>query len=136
MPCRHTTRFLVVWLTAMPYCIWGQLHWFTVPVSVVVAFLLLAIEEIGGAGGTLQPTPSSSMGTMQPWRQPYRNTIAFDASSTATQSAMTQQQGGLGKSPPQPPSPPPPNGSAVNTRALLLSQACKLRSPLAFWLWR
>jgi predicted membrane chloride channel (bestrophin family) len=31
----------------MPYCIWNQLHWFTAPVSVTVAFMLLAIEEIG-----------------------------------------------------------------------------------------
>ena len=45
--CRHTTRFLVLWLTFMPYCIWDQLGWFTVPVSVIIAFLLLGIEEIG-----------------------------------------------------------------------------------------
>lgn len=44
---RHTVRFLVLWLTALPFSCWHELGWATVPVATVLAFLLLGIEEIG-----------------------------------------------------------------------------------------
>ena len=44
---RHTVRFLVLWLTALPFCCWHELGWATVPVATVLSFLLLGIEEIG-----------------------------------------------------------------------------------------
>ena len=46
-PCRHTGRFLVLWLTCLPFVIWQELGWFSVPISMVVSFLLFGIEEIG-----------------------------------------------------------------------------------------
>lgn len=45
--CRHTGRFLVLWLTCLPFVIWQELGWFSVPISMVVSFLLFGIEEIG-----------------------------------------------------------------------------------------
>eukprot|EP00798_Chlamydomonas_sp_ICE-L_P001482 gene1482-32867_t len=44
---RHTVRFLVLWLTALPFSCWHELGWATVPVATLLAFLLLGIEEIG-----------------------------------------------------------------------------------------
>eukprot|EP00878_Enallax_costatus_P025175 GHUV01026908.1.p1 GENE.GHUV01026908.1~~GHUV01026908.1.p1 ORF type:complete len:418 (+),score=116.02 GHUV01026908.1:150-1403(+) len=44
---RHTGRFLVLWLTCLPFVIWQELGWFSVPISMVVSFLLFGIEEIG-----------------------------------------------------------------------------------------
>lgn len=44
---RHTSRFLVIWLTFMPFTLWHACGWGTVPASVTIAFLLLGIEEIG-----------------------------------------------------------------------------------------
>lgn len=40
-------RFLVVWLTFLPFVAWKELGWATVPVDVILAFFLLGIEEIG-----------------------------------------------------------------------------------------
>uniref|UniRef100_A0A383VJ70 Uncharacterized protein n=1 Tax=Tetradesmus obliquus TaxID=3088 RepID=A0A383VJ70_TETOB len=44
---RHTGRFLVLWLTCLPFVIWQELGWLSVPISMVVSFLLFGIEEIG-----------------------------------------------------------------------------------------
>jgi len=44
---RHTSRFLVIWLTFMPFTLWNACGWGCVPVSTIIAFLLLGIEEIG-----------------------------------------------------------------------------------------
>ena len=44
---RHTSRFLVSWLTFLPFCAWRELGWATVPVDVILGFFLLGIEEIG-----------------------------------------------------------------------------------------
>lgn len=44
---RHTSRFLVIWLLLMPFTLWKSCHWAMVPVSAIIAFLLLGIEEIG-----------------------------------------------------------------------------------------
>lgn len=44
---RHTSRFLVIWLTFMPFTLWNACGWGIVPVSTIIAFLLLGIEEIG-----------------------------------------------------------------------------------------
>ena len=46
-PCRHTTRFLVIWLALLPFNIYAQCGWVTVFSSVVLGFFLLSIEEIG-----------------------------------------------------------------------------------------
>jgi predicted membrane chloride channel (bestrophin family) len=44
---RHTSRFLVIWLTFMPFTLWHAYGWWTIPASVAIAYLLLGIEEIG-----------------------------------------------------------------------------------------
>ncbi|KAK9804786.1 hypothetical protein WJX72_005412 [[Myrmecia] bisecta] len=44
---RHTSRFLVTWLTFLPATLWTQCGWATPAISVVIAFLLLGIDEIG-----------------------------------------------------------------------------------------
>lgn len=44
---RHTSRFLVTWLTFLPFCTWQELGWATIPVTLMMGFFLLGIEEIG-----------------------------------------------------------------------------------------
>lgn len=44
---RHTSRFLLCWLTILPFCTAGQVGWVTVPIACAMAFFLLGIEEIG-----------------------------------------------------------------------------------------
>ncbi len=44
---RHTSRFLIIWLTAMPFTLWKSCGLAMIPATGVLAFLLLAIEEIG-----------------------------------------------------------------------------------------
>jgi len=44
---RHTSRFMFIWLTALPLALWPACGWGTAPLAVVISFLLLGIEEIG-----------------------------------------------------------------------------------------
>lgn len=44
---RHTSRFLLLWLTILPYALWAKLAWAAVPAVGLIALLLLGIEEIG-----------------------------------------------------------------------------------------
>ncbi|KAL4425222.1 hypothetical protein ABPG75_009238 [Micractinium tetrahymenae] len=44
---RHTSRALTIWLTFMPFSLWDNCGWYTVPATLLVAFLLLGIKEIG-----------------------------------------------------------------------------------------
>lgn len=44
---RHTSRFLVIWLAFLPFTLWRACHWVMVPAAVLIAFLLLGVEEIG-----------------------------------------------------------------------------------------
>jgi predicted membrane chloride channel (bestrophin family) len=49
---RHTSRFLAFFLLCLPFGIWPVMgdswnHWLTIPVSAVLSFFLLGIEEIG-----------------------------------------------------------------------------------------
>ena len=45
--CRHTSQFLMIWLTFVPLGLWTVCEWFTPVVCCVVSFLLLGIENIG-----------------------------------------------------------------------------------------
>lgn len=45
--CRHTSQFLIIWLTFVPLGLWTVCEWFTPVVCCVVSFLLLGIENIG-----------------------------------------------------------------------------------------
>ena len=40
-PRRHTSRFLVIWLTLLPFTLWQSCGWALVPMSLIIAFLLL-----------------------------------------------------------------------------------------------
>jgi putative membrane protein len=44
---RHTSRFLMIWLTMLPFALYGTCGLSTIPLCVIIAFLLLGIEEIG-----------------------------------------------------------------------------------------
>ncbi|KIY95166.1 hypothetical protein MNEG_12797 [Monoraphidium neglectum] len=44
---RHTSRFLVIWLALLPFTLFGSLGLATPPLCLMIAFLLLGIEEIG-----------------------------------------------------------------------------------------
>ncbi|MEW5305971.1 MAG: hypothetical protein WDW36_008479 [Sanguina aurantia] len=44
---RHTSRFLLIYLTMVPFLLWPSAKWFTPLVSVIIAFLLLGTENIG-----------------------------------------------------------------------------------------
>ena len=44
---RHTSRFMVIWLSALPLGLYGTCGWATIPLSMVITFLLLGIDEIG-----------------------------------------------------------------------------------------
>lgn len=44
---RHTSRFMVIWLGALPFGLYQTCGLATIPIAMVVAFLLLGIDEIG-----------------------------------------------------------------------------------------
>ncbi|GAX86200.1 hypothetical protein CEUSTIGMA_g13614.t1, partial [Chlamydomonas eustigma] len=44
---RHTSRFLMVWLTCLPFSLWQYCGWAMVPIAGLISFVLLGIEEIG-----------------------------------------------------------------------------------------
>ncbi|KAF8057910.1 hypothetical protein HT031_005856 [Scenedesmus sp. PABB004] len=44
---RHTSRFIVCWTTLLPLCLVGSMHFGAVPASVVLAFFLYGIDEVG-----------------------------------------------------------------------------------------
>ncbi|KAI7839791.1 hypothetical protein COHA_006590 [Chlorella ohadii] len=44
---RHTSRFLMLWLTMLPFSLWESCGLAMIPVAALVAFLLLGVEEIG-----------------------------------------------------------------------------------------
>ncbi len=47
LSCRHTSRFLLWWLTGFPFAAWSSYGWVTSFVTAVVTFLLLGVENIG-----------------------------------------------------------------------------------------
>lgn len=51
--CRHTHRFLFVYLTFLPVALWPLYEWFTLPIMAVLTLLLVGLENIGGCGGRL-----------------------------------------------------------------------------------
>jgi len=44
---RHTSRFIIAYLTFLPLAMWDETSWGVVPTSGIVAFFLLGIDEIG-----------------------------------------------------------------------------------------
>lgn len=45
--CRHTHRFLLTYITFLPFALWPLYQWVTLPIMAVMAFLLLGVENIG-----------------------------------------------------------------------------------------
>ena len=48
LPRSHTSRFLIIWLTMLPFALYGSCGASTVPLTIVISFLLLG-EPIGAA---------------------------------------------------------------------------------------
>ncbi|KAF8061059.1 CYP97C1 [Scenedesmus sp. PABB004] len=44
---RHTSRFMSLWLGAMPWAMWPEVNWMVVPLTAAISYLLLGIDEIG-----------------------------------------------------------------------------------------
>jgi predicted membrane chloride channel (bestrophin family) len=44
---RHTSRFLIMWLMALPFALWEDCGWGVVPISNLCGLLLLGIDSIG-----------------------------------------------------------------------------------------
>ena len=44
---RNTARFLAVWLFFLPLALWHPLHMWSIPACVIIAFLLVAVENVG-----------------------------------------------------------------------------------------
>ncbi|KAK9909500.1 hypothetical protein WJX75_003209 [Coccomyxa subellipsoidea] len=44
---RHTSRFLILWLTFLPFALWGICGWASPLAEAVLAFLLMGVENIG-----------------------------------------------------------------------------------------
>lgn len=44
---RHTSRFLIMWLLALPFSLWEDCNWFVIPLTNLVGLLLLGIDHIG-----------------------------------------------------------------------------------------
>jgi len=44
---RHTSRILILYLGLLPMALWSMCGWATVPVMIVMSFMMLGIEEIG-----------------------------------------------------------------------------------------
>jgi predicted membrane chloride channel (bestrophin family) len=43
----HTSRFLIIWLSTLPFAEWNSFHWATIPITLLIGALLLGIDEIG-----------------------------------------------------------------------------------------
>ena len=46
---RHTSRFMIIWLSLLPFALWEPCRWGMVPVTVAISLLTLGVEEIGVA---------------------------------------------------------------------------------------
>lgn len=44
---RHTSRFMLIWLTFLPFALYETCRWAVVPVSILLSFSVLAIEDVG-----------------------------------------------------------------------------------------
>eukprot|EP00198_Chlamydomonas_reinhardtii_P012718 XP_001702055.1 predicted protein [Chlamydomonas reinhardtii] len=44
---RHTSRYLMIYLTVLPMVLWNSLSWWSLVASVLITFLLLGTENIG-----------------------------------------------------------------------------------------
>jgi hypothetical protein len=43
--CAAVCRFMFLWLSAMPWAMWSEVHWMVVPITAAVSYLLLGIGE-------------------------------------------------------------------------------------------
>ena len=44
---RHTSRFVIIWMTILPFALWAKFEWVTLLLAPIIGVLLLGINEIG-----------------------------------------------------------------------------------------
>ena len=44
---RHISRFLTLWASALPLALWPSMGWATPAASVVIAYFVLGLEDVG-----------------------------------------------------------------------------------------
>jgi ion channel-forming bestrophin family protein len=44
---RHTSRFVIIWMSLLPYALWEKFGWATLIIALLIGVLLLGINEIG-----------------------------------------------------------------------------------------
>ena len=44
---RHTSRFMIIWLSLLPFALWESCGWGMVPLTAAITLLTLGVEEIG-----------------------------------------------------------------------------------------
>jgi hypothetical protein len=47
LPCRMASRYLIVFVTFLPFAFWSMFGWVTIPIMAVYTFLLVGLENIG-----------------------------------------------------------------------------------------
>lgn len=45
--CRHTHRFILCYITFLPFALWSLYHWATLPIMAIFSFLLAGVENVG-----------------------------------------------------------------------------------------
>merc|ERR1711976_681561 len=69
---RHTSRILILYLGLLPMALWSMCGWATVPVMIVMSFMMLGIEEtftmlsLDAMCGTIQATTKELVEMDQP----------------------------------------------------------------------
>ena len=49
-PRRHTSRFMMIWLTLLPFALYASCGWATIPMAGIIGFLLLGERLARGSG--------------------------------------------------------------------------------------
>lgn len=62
---RHTSRFLIIWLTILPYALWAKLGWATVPAVAMIALLLLGALPSACARACITPVKCITVAAVQ-----------------------------------------------------------------------
>ncbi|EFN57633.1 hypothetical protein CHLNCDRAFT_11790, partial [Chlorella variabilis] len=44
---RHTHRFILCYITFLPFALWSLYHWATLPIMAIFSFLLAGVENVG-----------------------------------------------------------------------------------------
>ena len=63
--CSHTSRFMMIWLTLLPFTLWDSCRWGMFPIAFIVSFLLLGEHRCLHASAVLQPCCCAAAGRLQ-----------------------------------------------------------------------